>query len=380
MLRVVFTLVIAVRAGAQARGFLSPSNESAVSHGAAVPFANESLTSATPSEGSFAVVDGVKCVPMLKTIHVEAASASTCQSIAVGDCLKVNSSFRAQIDKLNGTIAALACGRIIQIGKGTGDVNCDLKVARIDAANANGQQRKPPPTCPPGQVGVRAVSSKKHKAYITGRGIGKIPSKCPHGYEDEGLFCGVKCPPHFTNLGLSCAKPKPYGRGAGTISKHHCLHHHADEGCQKWGLLWYPKCRASFHHVACCICSPDCPAHTTDIGEVCIKKAKKTRCPDSHPSMDAGLCYKDCPTWAPYQFGLLCAKTEAVRDVLIGAVAVGTVVALYVADMALEEVVEFFWPTEEVDFGAAIPVWERPIPETTVVDPSGVYPLSLPWV
>ena len=41
-----------------------------------------------------------------------------------------------------------------------------------------------------------------------------------------------------------------------------------------------PKCKESFHNVACCICSPDCPKDMTDIGfyfkkEVSLERRKK---------------------------------------------------------------------------------------------------------
>lgn len=41
--------------------------------------------------------------------------------------------------------------------------------------------------------------------------------------------------------------------------------------CQKDGLIVYPRCRPGFHQVGCCICSPDCPSDTTDVGISCQK-------------------------------------------------------------------------------------------------------------
>ena len=109
-----------------------------------------------------------------------------------------------------------------------------------------------------------------------GRGVGKAISACPSDKEKDGALCypycrdgyyGVgpvcwqDCPSGFRNDGAYCYKPDSYGRGAGSI--HKC------DGCEKWGALWYPKCRENFHNVACCVCSPDCPEGMTDIGISC---------------------------------------------------------------------------------------------------------------
>ena len=111
-----------------------------------------------------------------------------------------------------------------------------------------------------------------------GRGVGKPISTCPadkekdgalcypfcrDGYNGVGPVCWQNCPDEFRNDGAFCYKPKSYGRGAGSI--HEC------DNCEKWGALWYPKCRDNFHNVGCCVCSPDCPSGMTDIGISCSK-------------------------------------------------------------------------------------------------------------
>lgn len=51
------------------------------------------------------------------------------------------------------------------------------------------------------------------------------------------------------------------------------LHCTAGEGnCERYGLIVYPKCDPSYHAVGCCVCSPDCPPGTTDIGVSCHKR------------------------------------------------------------------------------------------------------------
>jgi hypothetical protein len=79
----------------------------------------------------------------------------------------------------------------------------------------------------------------------------------------------IPCPPGFRNDGSFCAKPAPYGRGAGYVSKNACLKHAND--CERNLLLWYPVCKSGYHPVGCCICSPDCPPGYLDIGVSCAK-------------------------------------------------------------------------------------------------------------
>ena len=139
-----------------------------------------------------------------------------------------------------------------------------------------------------------------------GRGVGKAISACPSDKEKDGALCyplcrdgyyGVgpvcwqDCPSDFRNDGAYCYKPHSYGRGAGSV--HKC------DDCEKWGALWYPKCRANFHNVACCVCSPDCPDGMTDIGISCQKHSYGRTAGTPlvcEPGMeeDAALCYDPC--------------------------------------------------------------------------------------
>uniref|UniRef100_A0A914PLM5 Secreted protein n=1 Tax=Panagrolaimus davidi TaxID=227884 RepID=A0A914PLM5_9BILA len=81
-----------------------------------------------------------------------------------------------------------------------------------------------------------------------GRGVGKPISWCPadedkngalcypkckDGYLGVGPICWQKCPEGFKDIGVGCQKRKPYGRGAGYITKHKCLKKHSDTGCQR---------------------------------------------------------------------------------------------------------------------------------------------------
>lgn len=136
-------------------------------------------------------------------------------------------------------------------------------------------------------------------------------SKCPAGFNGVGPVCWQPCPSGFRDDGVSCAKPAAYGRGAGypwqfgdgvndsgMFSR--CEKDHGRGRCEKDGAIVYPKCRAGFHKVGCCICSPNCPSGMTDAGVTCTKQTQ-TRgvgkpihaCPDSMDK-DGALCYPKC--------------------------------------------------------------------------------------
>lgn len=137
--------------------------------------------------------------------------------------------------------------------------------------------------------------------------------KCPSGYDGVGPVCWQICPKGFRNDGAFCGKPKSYGRGAGYITKSKCENKAGSGKCEKNGLIWYPKCKAGFHNVGCCVCSPDCPDNFgTDIGVSCTKKTK-TRgagtplvCPKGQIKV-GGLCYEDCAAGYKRK-DLLCLK------------------------------------------------------------------------
>lgn len=190
-----------------------------------------------------------------------------------------------------------------------------------------------------------------------GRGVGTIPSQCPSGMEKDGLLCypacraGYKgvgpvcwqnCPSNFTDTGGHCLKPAAYGRGAGYPWKFgdglndsgmfkRCEQDHGRGNCEKNGAIVYPKCRSGFHAVGCCVCSPDCPRGTTDIGVSCQKDSYGRGVGDAMSCSsglvkDAGLCYEQCRPgttgvgpvcWAgcnaqyPVNCGASCAVSES---------------------------------------------------------------------
>lgn len=110
-------------------------------------------------------------------------------------------------------------------------------------------------------------------------------AKCKPGYHGLGSMCHKDCPPGFRDDGLYCAKPGSYGRGAGYPlgDGGKCRREHP-QGCEQDGLLIYPKCKANFHAVGCCVCSPNCPAGMNDIGVSCEKGGSYTRSGGAPPT------------------------------------------------------------------------------------------------
>ncbi|MDC0710793.1 hypothetical protein POL68_20115 [Stigmatella sp. ncwal1] len=105
---------------------------------------------------------------------------------------------------------------------------------------------------------------------------------CDPGYSGHATMCIPGCPSGFRDDGLYCFKPNSYGRGAGYPWKfgdslndsgmyRRCENDHGAGNCEKNGAIVYPKCKQNFHAVGCCVCSPDCPSRTTDIGISCQK-------------------------------------------------------------------------------------------------------------
>lgn len=108
--------------------------------------------------------------------------------------------------------------------------------------------------------------------------------RCKAGYNGVGPVCWQDCPKGFRDDGAFCAKPGSYGRGAGypwkfgdpidslKPARKRCERAH-DQGCEKEGAIYYPKCKQGFKAVGCCTCSPVCENGMTDIGVSCAKRS-----------------------------------------------------------------------------------------------------------
>ncbi|OQR97953.1 hypothetical protein ACHHYP_09384 [Achlya hypogyna] len=186
-----------------------------------------------------------------------------------------------------------------------------------------------------------------------GRGAGTpVVNQCLEGEEAYGALCYPKCQEGYekvgccicrkkgcsgavgvTDIGVSCTKPAAYGRGAGYAlwNQDKCSAENS-QGCEKNGLMWYPKCKAGFHAFGCCICTPDCPAGTHDDGAFCRKDhygrgAGKSRlgcapgmeksglfcyppCPTGYNGVGP-MCWPKCPADIPSKCGLFCTSTGA---------------------------------------------------------------------
>jgi microsomal dipeptidase-like Zn-dependent dipeptidase len=167
---------------------------------------------------------------------------------------------------------------------------------------------------------------------------------CRPGFRAVGPTCWEDCPQGFHDDGLVCRKPgdiqgkATYGRGAGYAlwDEAKCKKEHPDTGCEKSGLIWYPKCKPDFEAFGCCICRhKGCPAGYHDDGGTCrldphiigkqsydrVSGARLTCGGSKHA--EAGLCYEACrpgetgianKCWGPcpagfHNDGLTCRKT-----------------------------------------------------------------------
>lgn len=150
-----------------------------------------------------------------------------------------------------------------------------------------------PNTCPSGTERVGELCYPVCKAGFSGA-ISNCVKNCPSGFRDDGYYC---------------AKPAPYGRGAGYPwrigdwvgnydgAKKRCEAENP-QGCDMHDLIYYPKCSSGFHAFGCCTCTPDCEANSTDIGVSCKKEiygrgaGTPLGCPSNTDNI-VGLCYNN---------------------------------------------------------------------------------------
>ena len=96
------------------------------------------------------------------------------------------------------------------------------------------------------------------------------------------------CPPGFQDLGMTCGKPRPYGRGTGYAWKWgdapfdwtknantsgmmtRCRAANP-QGCEIAGSIAYPRCREGYVPFGSNICTPRCPQGMRDLGAMCSK-------------------------------------------------------------------------------------------------------------
>jgi microsomal dipeptidase-like Zn-dependent dipeptidase len=121
---------------------------------------------------------------------------------------------------------------------------------------------------------------------------------CNAGFHSFGTLCVRDCPAGFRDDGLACGKlATGYLRGVGYLLQNDdqgACQRDNPQGCEKVGLIWYPRCKAGFHGIGP-LCTEDCPAGFGDIGAFCSKPApylrgvgylfnnEKTRCERDNP-------------------------------------------------------------------------------------------------
>jgi len=161
--------------------------------------------------------------------------------------------------------------------------------------------------------------------------------KCRDGFAGKGPVCWQACPADFRDDGGDCGKPGSYGRGGGyVIWQEGQCNKDNPQGCEQSGAMWYPKCKANFHPVGCCVCSPDCPSGMTDIGVSCQKQsygrgageplAMGICAPGLQKDPSGALCYptckadfhmvgpvcwQNCPSQQPFDCGVGCSTNQA---------------------------------------------------------------------
>ncbi|EQC30178.1 hypothetical protein SDRG_12030 [Saprolegnia diclina VS20] len=176
-----------------------------------------------------------------------------------------------------------------------------------------------------------------------GRGVGSfVFNQCQEGEEAYGALCYPKCKEGYEKVGCCiCRKkgcsgaegPKAYGRGSGyALWNEDKCNAENPQGCEKNGLMWYPKCKAGFHPFGCCICTPDCPAGTHDDGAFCRKDHYGRGAGASRLGCEAGkeksglmcyppcadkykgkgpMCWPKCGGATPFGCGLFCTSSAA---------------------------------------------------------------------
>ncbi len=163
----------------------------------------------------------------------------------------------------------------------------------------------------------RGVGKPMHCASGQDQDAGLCYTPCKSGYKGVGPVCWGKCNEGYHDDGMTCRRnahifgKDSYGRGAGYVlwKKDKCNKEHKDVGgCEKYGAIYYPKCKSGYDNVGCCICrQKHCPSGYHDDGATCRKDVHiygkpsygrgvgkpLSTCP-SDEDKDALLCYKKC--------------------------------------------------------------------------------------
>lgn len=133
----------------------------------------------------------------------------------------------------------------------------------------------------PGYSMIKGLFSNNY-----GRGAGRIPDKkpCAPNERDDGTSCWID------TVGRGSGYAWQFGDSLnddGMISR--CEADNGKGNCEKYGLMYYPKCKAGYEAVGCCLCQPK--------GGPGITKTAFDRylCKDDE-DLSGALCYPKCKT------------------------------------------------------------------------------------
>jgi len=130
-------------------------------------------------------------------------------------------------------------------------------------------------------------------------------SQCPSNTARYGFDCHSVCPPGMRDDGLYCRRSE-YGRGAGYVTRSICNRNAGNWGvseCEKYGLLFYPRCRDGYSAFGANICRPERPdCGALGLGrQIDLSCEKKVIIGDARPlvcksgeEQDGALCYPPC--------------------------------------------------------------------------------------
>ncbi|KXZ51351.1 hypothetical protein GPECTOR_13g839 [Gonium pectorale] len=225
--------------------------------------------------------------------------------------------------------------------------------------------------------GAGKVNSHRVTEFARVRGVrgGLCYPECSGGYDGRGPLCVQPCPERFKDLQAACGKPDVYGRGVGypLWQADRCRADHP-QGCDRWGLLYYPRCRDGFGAWGCCLCTPPCPDGMKELGPVCGRDTygrgvgKVPGCEADKEQDATQLCYDKCSPafsgfgplcWAsscPPHFPATCGPICAANREACGRI--GRALGTQIASLALSSSAFLACATSTFDsFGAAAACW-----------------------
>ncbi len=180
-----------------------------------------------------------------------------------------------------------------EIGKDIGGVINDVKNEVTNAADQvksffdRGVGRIPDRVCPDGKVNYAGLcySLPSNDWYVSAPGF--IAKKCPAGWRDDGTTCWLDAETYGRGVGY----PWKFGDALNLDgARSRCENDHGRGNCEKYGEIYYPKCRPGFHPSGCCTCIRDTQTQSKQVTAQ-IGSIPGAAC-NADEELDGGLCYK----------------------------------------------------------------------------------------